>query len=53
MQFIVTHLTRMREGICTAGPEPVSGALIRMTPAMAAEVSQDFWKVEDLVAPVD
>ena len=29
MQFIVTHLTRMREGICTAGPEPTSGAIIR------------------------
>jgi hypothetical protein len=29
MQFVVTHLTRMREGICTAGPEVRSGAIIR------------------------
>jgi len=29
LQFVVTHLTRMREGICTAGPEPRSGANIR------------------------
>ncbi len=29
MQFVVTHLTRMREGICTAGPEITSGAMLR------------------------